>query len=208
YNVRVKVCVASLMSDANEEGCKRYSTGHSKPIGLLQEYGERDTIYFGLLTGSYGKNKSGGALRKNVGTMTDEINLTTGQFINDYKNPANPGLGRKDSIIRTLNALTIYGYNYSDGQYNSKDNCPWGLSSFENGSCTNWGNPQSEIYLESLRYLAGLSASFAVDDTAKVSGFSTATWTKPVGTNNYCAPLNILQFNASTSSYDTDELTA
>lgn len=206
YSVRVKVCVAGLMNDANEEGCKRYDSGHSKPIGLLQEYGEKDIIHFALLTGSYGKNKSGGALRKNAGTMTDEIDLTTGQFINPYRNPANTSLGRKDSIIRTLNALTVYGYDYSNGQYNNSDNCAWGLSSFNNGSCTNWGNPQSEIYLESLRYLSGLSATFNVDDSAKVAGFSTAAWTKPVTANNYCAPLNILQFNASTSSYDTDEL--
>jgi type IV pilus assembly protein PilY1 len=206
YSVRVKVCVPTLMNETNEEGCKRYDSGYSKPIGLLQEYGEKDTIHFGLLTGSYGKNKSGGALRKNVGTMKDEIDLTTGQFTNPYKNPSNQSLGRKDSIIRTLNALTIYGYDYSSGQYNSADSCDWGLSSFDNGKCTNWGNPQSEIYLESLRYLAGQSAEFAVDDSAKVTGFSTATWTKPVGANNYCAPLNVLQFNASTSSYDVDEL--
>jgi type IV pilus assembly protein PilY1 len=208
YSVRVQVCVANeaLETDANEEGCKLYSDGHAKPIGLLQEYGERDTIHFGLMTGSYGKNTSGGALRKNVGTMTDEINLATGQIINPYINASNPSLGRKDSIIRTLNALTIYGYNHNNGQYNSSDNCPWGLSSFLDGRCTNWGNPQSEIYLESLRYLAGKSAAFAVDDTAKVAGFSTAAWTKPVRADNYCAPLNILQFNASTSSYDTDQL--
>lgn len=206
YSVRVKVCDQDFMTNANEEGCKRYNNGHSKPIGLLQEYGERDIIHFALLTGSYGKNKSGGALRKNAGTMTDEIDLTTGQFINPDKDLTNASLGKKDSIIRTLNALTIYGYNHNNGQYNSSDNCPWGESSFENGSCTNWGNPQSEIYLESLRYLAGKSAAFAVDDTKKVAGFSTATWTKPVGTNNWCAPLNVLQFNASTSSYDTDEL--
>src|SRR5690606_11444129 len=66
--------------------------------------------------------------------------------------------------------------------------------------------PQSEIYLESLRYLAGHDAAYDIDDTTKVPGFSTATWNAPVGPENYCAPLNILQFNASTSSYDTDEL--
>lgn len=206
YSVRVKVCVPTLMNSTNEESCKLYNSGHSKPIGLLQEYGELDTIHFGLLTGSYGKNKSGGALRKNVGSMTDEIDPQTGQIINPYKNPSRPTLGRKDSIIRTLNALTIYGYNHNDGQYNVSDNCAWGLSSFTNGRCTNWGNPQSEIYLESLRYLAGQDAAFAEDDTTRVAGFSTAAWAKPVGSSNYCAPLNILQFNASTSSYDTDEL--
>lgn len=208
YSVRVRVCVAdsALKTDANEEGCKLYSDGHSKPIGLLQEYGENDTIHFALMTGSYGKNKSGGVLRKNVGSMTDEINLTTGQFINPNKSASDTT--KKDSIIRTLNALTIYGYNHNNGEYNGGDSCAWALSSFENGSCSNWGNPQSEMFLESLRYLAGKSVSdaFNSNDSSRVTGMATATWAAPVNANNYCAPLNILQFNASTSSYDTDEL--
>lgn len=198
FNVRVKVCVNNLMNEANEEGCRRYGN-NSKPIGLLQEYGEKDAIHFGLITGSYLKNKSGGVLRKNVGSVQNELNLTTGQI----EIPANT-----DSIIGTLNALTIVGYDYNNGQYNSSDSCPWGISSFNNGACTNWGNPQSEIYLESMRYLAGLSATsaFVADDSSKISGLRTATWSRPVTNGNYCAPLNILQFNASTSSYDKDEL--
>lgn len=199
YNVRVKVCVNNLMNETNEEGCKRYDNGNSKPIGLLQEYGEKDAIHFGLITGSYLKNKSGGVLRKNVGSMQNEINLTTGQLVI---------AANTDGIIKTLNLLTIAGYDYSSGQYNSTDSCPWGISSFDDGKCTNWGNPQSEIYLESMRYLAGLSATsdFNTDDSTKVTGLTTATWAKPVTNSNYCAPLNILQFNASTSSYDTDKL--
>lgn len=210
YSVRVQVCVSdpALKTNANEEGCKLYSDGHSKPIGLLQEYGENDTIHFALMTGSYGKNKSGGVLRKNAGSMTDEINLTTGQFINPNKSSSDTS--KKDSIIRTLDALTIYGYNHNNGEYNGGDNCAWALSSFDNGSCSNWGNPQSEMFLESLRYLAGKSVSdaFNSNDSSRVAGLATATWAAPVNANNYCAPLNILQFNASTSSYDTDELTA
>lgn len=208
YAVRVSVCVATLINETNEEGCKRYDSSYSKPIGLLQEYGEKDAIQFGLMTGSYGKNKSGGVLRKNIGTMTDEIDLTTGQFINPYKDDKNQSLGRKDSIIRTLNALTIYGYDYSNGQYNSTDSCAWGESFFSDDKCTNWGNPQSEIYLESLRYLAGEDATgdFNADDSRKISGLVTASWVKPVTPANYCAPLNVLQFNASTSSYDIDQL--
>lgn len=195
YSVRVKVCVSTLIS--SEEGCKQYDNGHYKPIGLLQEFGEKDAIHFGLITGSYLKNKQGGVLRKNVGNMRDEINLTTGQF----------SVGSNaDSIINTLNLLTIAGYYYDTGQYNDKDSCSWGISSFNDGTCTNWGNPQSEIYLESLRYLAGKSANFSADDSSKVPGLREATWVKPVTTANYCAPLNILQFNASTSSYDGDNL--
>lgn len=218
YAVRVSVCESKFIkpSDsekasinptglllANEEGCIEYPNGKYKPIGLLQEYGEKGTINFGLMTGSYSKNKSGGVLRKNVGSMTDEINLTTGILSDKVKN------GTPSTIIGTLDRLTIYGYNYANGLYNdaSGDNCEWGLSSFSDGKCSNWGNPQSEIYLESLRYLAGKAVNdvFKTSDASRIPGLNTADWISPVTADNYCAPLNILQFNASTSSYDFND---
>ena len=45
--------------------------GVYKPIGLLQRYGETDRMKFGLMTGSYTKNTSGGVLRKNIGSFTE-----------------------------------------------------------------------------------------------------------------------------------------
>src|SRR5690606_34588660 len=68
YNVRVKVCDPAFTDNENE-GCKAYGA-NQKPTGLLQEFGESGSIAFGLFTGSYGKNKSGGVLRKNIGVMT------------------------------------------------------------------------------------------------------------------------------------------
>src|SRR5690554_4475919 len=138
YNVRVKVCDPAFEDNENEN-CKAYGA-NQKPAGLLQEFGESGSIAFGLFTGSYGKNKSGGVLRKNIGVMTDELNED-----GTFKLPAN-------GIIKTLDLLRIYGYNFNDGTYNNGDNCSWALSSFNDGNCSNWGNPQSEIYLESLRY--------------------------------------------------------
>lgn len=209
YVARVSVCLSGLVNNKNNERCKTYNPGltsaGSKPIGLLQTYGENDSIHFGLMTGSYGLNKSGGVLRKKVGSITNEIN-TDGTF----KVPAD-GF----SIIKTIDLLRIYGYNFNDGTYNdssaSGDNCSWAKSSFDNGTCSNWGNPQAEIYLESLRYLAGLTTvNFDVDDASRIAGLNrVTTWTDPVDTSasgNYCAPLNVLQFNASTTSYDTDNL--
>ena len=197
YIVRVKACVPGLIG--NEE-CKEYPNGDFKPVGLLQTYGDDEHIYFGLMTGSYEKNKSGGVLRKNIGSMHDEINWDTD---GTFKSPPSAG-----SIIDSLDKLRIYGYNHSDGTYNTGDNCTWGISSFNNGSCTNWGNPQSEIFLESLRYLAGLSPesafSFSGDD--KITGLKCATWKDPITNQNYCAPLNIIDFNASMASYDDDQL--
>ena len=208
YNVRVQVC----KKDLEETNCQQYklATWKNKPIGLLQEYGENKLINFGLITGTYGRNKSGGVLRKNVGNMLDEIDKDNyGVF------KAAPSTG---GIINTLNLLRLYGYSYDTGDAGSYANattissttvpgCGYGLSSFSEGSCSNWGNPQSEIYYESLRYLAGATPSAAytnttLPETGYISGLTQATWTKPLSNSNYCAPLNILQFNASSNSYD------
>ena len=187
FNVRVKVCSSAAMIGG--EKCKAYNsaTGSSlKPIGLLQTYGDSNLIKFGLMTGSYSKNKSGGVLRKNVSSMNDEINAETGVFLSA------PSAG---GIISTLNKLTIYGYDFGDGTYNSGsgDNCSWGKSSFNNGQCTNWGNPQAEIFQESLSYLSGGSPAFAVSDPDKISGLNSAAWSAPITSENSCAPLNIIQ---------------
>lgn len=201
YIVRVQTCVESLLGD---EKCKRYPNGDYKPVGLLQDYGDSDQMYFGLLTGSYGANKSGGVLRKNLSSWRDEINATTGQFVT-------PSSGQ--GIQRTLSALRIYGYRHSDGTYfgtTGSDNCSWGLSSFSNGNCSNWGNPQAEVFLEALRYLGGKSATaaFNVDDSGRIAALRTATWSDVIGSSeaNQCSPLSVISFNASASSYDADEL--
>ncbi|HEY7884558.1 MAG TPA: PilC/PilY family type IV pilus protein [Cellvibrionaceae bacterium] len=197
--VRVKACDPDFVNEENNENCRGYAGGNLKPTGLLQAYGEDDSILFGLMTGSYNKNKSGGVLRKNVSSMTNEINPIDGTFIT----PAAGG-----SIVASLDAMRIVGYNFSDGIYNNADNCPWALSSFADGRCTNWGNPQSEIYLESLRYLAGLAPTVAFDtnDSDKLAALSPVTWADPISDSNYCSPLNVIQFNASTSSYDGNQL--
>lgn len=202
FNVRVKVCTSASMIGG--EKCKAYNseTGTSlKPIGLLQTYGDSNLIKFGLMTGSYSKNKSGGVLRKNVSSMNDEIAAGTGVF------QSAPSTG---GIISTLNKLTIYGYDFGDGTYNnsSGDNCSWGKSSFNNGQCTNWGNPQAEIFQESLSYLSGGSPAFAVSNPDKISGLISPAWSAPITSANSCAPLNVIQFNASTTSYDGDNLSS
>lgn len=197
YVVRVQACVSGLLGT---EDCKQYPDGTWKPAGLLQEYGDNGEILFALMTGSYGNNKSGGVLRKNAADMTDEINVDTdGTFI------------AADGIIRTLDSLRIYGYRYDNGTYfgtSGSDNCSWGLDSFTDGNCSNWGNPQAEIYLESLRYLAGesASASFESSDSGYISALDAETWEDPVPDAKWCSALNVIQFNASTISFDGDGL--
>lgn len=198
YVVRVSVCNSSLIG---QEDCKQYPSGNYKPIGILQRFGDNESVMWGLLTGSYKKNKSGGVLRKNIGFVTDEINTTT-----DGTFKAAPATG---GIINTIDKFRLVNYSFSDGTYNTADTCEWGESSFVNGQCTNWGNPFAEILMECYRYYAGKSpnTNFDADDSTILSGVTRqTTWSNPQTADTACASLNVIAFNASTVSYDGNEL--
>ena len=225
YRVMVEACrndffpATATTGFKTTEKCKAYGQVDGsgkpfyKPIGLLQVYGDDGRINFGLMTGSYSKNTSGGVLRKNTGALSDEIDAATGVFKTAPPN---------GSIVGTLSRLRMYGYDYNVGTYIGADgNCTYQLTSSQlvDNMCRTWGNPMSEIYAESLRYFAGATAPTAAFQTTAdatlfpASGIypamSTATWPNPnnVLTNaNYCAPLNILAFNSSVSSKDHDQV--
>jgi type IV pilus assembly protein PilY1 len=201
FVARVQACVPGLIGT---EKCKLYPAGDYKPRGLLQFYGDNDQIKFGLLTGSYQKNISGGVLRKNIGSMTSEVNTTTdGTFI------ANPTGG---GIIDTINKMRISGYYYGNGTYNGSypngDGCGFQLTSITEGNCTSWGNPMSEAYYESLRYFAGKrpTSAYLYSGSSHDAdlGLPLATWVDPLNNTNYCSPLNVLVINASVSTDDDD----
>lgn len=195
YVARVKACVSVGL--IGSEDCQRYPSGNYKPVGLLHEYGESDALKFGLMTGSYQKNKSGGVLRKNIGSFTDEVNL-------DSDGTFKPVAGMVDTLNRLRISRYYYGTGTGDGLYNNTDSCPWGRSSFSDGNCSNWGNPISEIYTEAVRYFAGLDATpaFAADDTSYIAGLTTADWEDPLDSANWCAKSNVILINASEVSYD------
>ncbi len=202
YAVRVQACVAGLLGN---EKCKQYPGGNYKPIGLLHVYGEPGLMHFGLMTGSYQKNISGGVLRKNVASFADEVNTTTdGTFKSAMLAAGSAG------IVNTVNRLRIWGYDYGDGTYldSSGDNCTWQLANITEGNCRSWGNPMAEVYYESLRYFAGKSRTAAYNYSSGSAdaalGLPSATWADPLNNDNYCSPLNVLVFNASVSSYDSD----
>ena len=100
YAVRVQVCVSTLI---HLEKCKRYPSGNYKPIGLFQDYGEAaagsEPMYFGLLSGFYAKNTSGGVLRRNIGSMRDEINVDTNGIFKSF-----------DGIITSMNRMRSTGF--------------------------------------------------------------------------------------------------
>ncbi len=103
FIARVEACKTGLLG---EERCKQYPSLNYKPIGLLQVYGDVNLINFGLMTGTYDKNISGGVLRKNASSFNDEINLAGD---GTFKYPATGG------IVDTLNRLRLYGYRYDKG---------------------------------------------------------------------------------------------
>jgi type IV pilus assembly protein PilY1 len=213
---RVQVCVSGLIG---AENCKQYpdntiASNPYKPIGLLQKYGETGNIKFGLVTPTFDHNASGGVLRAalpDAGTndgdfISNEISASTGVFTGTA------------GIITNINALRIYGYKYESGNnYGDGNGCGYQQTGITTGSgsgtlvgegnCSSWGNPMAESYIETLRYLAGQSPNpaFASGNEDKKLGMSVvATWNDPITSANFCAALNVINFNASSLSYDTD----
>lgn len=203
YIVRVESCVSVALE--GKEKCQTYPSGNQKPIGLLHEFGESEQIKFGLLTGSYKKNKSGGVVRKDISSFAGEVNVAT--------NGTFTGVA---GIVKTIDLFRISGYEYgntnSDGKYNTTDTCPWGKSQFAEGNCSNWGNPASEMYLEAVRYFAGLNnntsfSSATTDDNSYIAGLTNVgAWNDPLDASNYCASCSIIILNTSDFSYDSDSL--
>jgi type IV pilus assembly protein PilY1 len=202
YVVRVKVCVTGLL----EENCKAYPNGNYKPAGLIHDYGETDTMYFGLITGSYEKNTDGGVLRKQVSSFRDEIDVNNGSFLG-----TNPG------IVHTLDRLSVTGFtNATWFEYTDPaDNCGWITDGpITSGRCPMWGNPVSEMMYESLRYFAGKGAPTSAFNIAATGnrdaqlGLSRATWNDPYtgGSTAQCAKPFQTVISDINNSYDTDKL--
>lgn len=202
FVARVKSCDPNWLGD---EKCKQYPAGNYKPIGLLQVYGEPGLLKFGLMTGSYDKNISGGVLRKNIGPLTDEINALGGGSDSGDGTFKVPSGG---NIINTLSRMRIYGYYYGDGTYlgSNGDNCTWQQVSVSQGQCRSWGNPMAEIFYETIRYFSGhgngatSAYTYGSGSADATLGLPLATWSDPLTNNNYCSPLNALVFNASVST--------
>lgn len=199
YAVRVMVGVPS-MPEAN---CKQYPSGGHKPVGLLQRYGESEQMYFGLLTGSFAKNISGGVLRRNVGSLKDEINPQTGQVT------------ALNGIIKTIDKLRIYGFRYDDYMYEPGWPGAWiATRLMTDGEQGNWGNPVAEMMYEAVRYFAGKPAPTpafdyreTADDTAL--GLPKAAWKDPYNEEdgfNYCAKPFLLVLSDAKPSYDSESV--
>ncbi|MCG6940552.1 MAG: hypothetical protein LJE69_04805 [Thiohalocapsa sp.] len=142
YFARVEVCDPAVGLESN---CRIYPSGNYKPTGLLQKHGEDDQMLFGLISGSYTYpyNMQGGVVRKNMGSITDEIDLDTGAWSNTV------------GIIRTIDLMRIIDFN-QDRNY--EYNGGWLTSAPMSESWSqfpDWGNPIGEMMYEGVRYFAG-----------------------------------------------------
>ncbi|MCH9697186.1 MAG: pilus assembly protein PilC [Gammaproteobacteria bacterium] len=211
-SVRVNVCHKTATEDFREANCSTYPNGNIKPTGILQHYGEDSTsrpILFGLMTGSYQKNKSGGVLRKNIGKLSgndaanasqNEIDSNSGVFINQG--------ATDEGIINTMNRLRISSYDFGSQKYQNSCHSP-GIPDFDDGECVDWGNPLSEIYLETLRYLAGKASpttAFNADDSDFIISLPQVSWKDPMPAEDWCADTSVIAISTGLNSFDTDQL--
>ena len=202
---RIEVCKSGQL----EPNCQTYPNGNRKPTGLLHSFSVNSdgesTIRFGLLSGSYINNFSGGVLRKNAyflqgnldgsgnpDTAKDEVDLQTGQFINQSNGD--------EGIINTLDRFRITQHRPPQGYRSSCDHCG------------NWGNPLGEIYTETLRYLTREStgantptADFDTDDSGRITGLPNPAWVDPYSNDNWCAAPSVILISTGLNSFDDDE---
>lgn len=198
FRVRVEVCTSTW-----NVGCKRYPNGNYKPVGLLHDYGENESMYFGLLSGSYDNPMSGGRLRKVVSSFANEVNNTTGQFVANAP------------IVNNLNRLRIRDYNNTrtDNAYRSGwvPNRP-----MNEGEFVDWGNPIGEMLYEATRYFAGKGSATSAFNSAGTTrdgqvGLTSATWDDPYSPSSAasaesCARANFLTISDVYPSFDSDQL--
>ena len=245
YYVRVKVCDSSIGLESN---CKEYpNSPPSKPTGLFQKYGEstetvcsksfnscntdsdcggspevcidKGKIFFGLMTGSYTKNLSGGVLRWNIDAITHAVdNRNVGIIKTSSSN-----------MLTNFDKIKIKGFTYSDYSYQDTGaNCGWiSTRPITEGECRMWGNPIAEMMYEATRYFAGKTdptseysagtGNTGTDDAVlgltNQSDTSTGggaadqdDWIPPYNKYPSCSKPFIITLSDVSPSYDSDQL--
>jgi type IV pilus assembly protein PilY1 len=193
YKVHVDVCTSQYNA-----GCKQYSNGNYKPVGLLHEYGEDGSMLFGLLTGSYNSNMSGGVLRSTVKNIDTYIDSNTGVFNSN-----------SHSIFRALDSIRIRDFNHGNTDMAYR-NGSYRTGPMQEGRYVDWGNPIAEMLYEGVRYFSGKKS--ATSDFAPggydsdVFGENPPTWDDPYELQPWCSKPNIIVMSDVYPSYDSDSL--
>lgn len=244
--VRVQACSKDYDGRGSER-CRFYrradgetSVVSRKPIGLLQEFGTSELktqpvrAEFGLITGSYDDNFKGGRLRKNMGSVNDEIDLNTGRFCHLIAAVSGSTCAYSSATIAATQAGIIRSFEsvslYNAGRYD--DNAPTSGGSkipfpfpneVSNTFYPSWGNPMSEMITQALAYFAHLPLGGG-DGTSRdleVGMPISVTATDPLAdTANdpvagiprkdlygraICRPMHMLAISSGAVTHDTDE---
>ena len=177
---------------------------------------DKAAMYFGMMSTTYAKNKSGGVLRKNFGSVLDEVEPNNGQ--------SKTAENISGNIIHTFDRLKVIDFDFTGSNTPSYlANCPFSAGAYgiftEGSQCRMWGNPIAEMMYESLRYLAGKGTSTAEFDYSgsQDAGLSlshppwgkfregSATY-KPYSIFPSCSKPFLLVLSDINTSYDSDQL--
>jgi len=192
----VTVCSTGFIEDS----CQQYPNGQFKPIGLLHEYGENNSMYFSLLTGSYENNLQGGVLRQKMDSFGEnEVDPTTGIFTQA------PGIVTSLDAIQIPNDFILQSVQRDCGWLTTRQ--------FTNGECRAWGNPVAEMMYEGMRYLAGEmtpTPQFETDGGMDEElGLQSSPWDDPYSTDQpyaQCSSAYQLVISDPSPSFDGDQL--
>lgn len=206
FKVRVLAGVSGLPDLKREKKYMHSGTSSAvwKPIGLLQRFGEPGRMLFGLMSGSYGNHLSGGVLRKNIGPITDEIDLNTGRFKYKYDSSV-------EGIIKAIDNFRVIGFNHRDSGGDGRWDQTIYSRPIKEGENHMWGNPIAEMMYEGLRYFAGKDptpefSTRVSDGNDRGLDLPLEAWEDPFESNPYCSKPFMLVISDINPSYDTDQL--
>jgi len=214
--VRVLVCDSSNLPNQGDDSsfgyCKSYGSGSAisyKPIGVLHKYGEQDSIYFGLLTGSFKKNYSGGVLRRGVSSFASEVSRSTGIFVGSYRSDTASVKG----LVYTIDRFAPG--KFTPGGWPAYPESGETASSYS-ASAAAVGNPVAEMMYEGLRYFTGSSRTSAFWDGSALDGNNLTSesaklpavlsWDNPYATYNLCSKPTQMVVSDVTPTFDSDQL--
>ena len=196
----VEVCSAGFLDDS----CSAYGDSDReiyKPTGILHKYGENDSMYFSLVTGSYENNLRGGVLRQTMGSFGErEVDPLTGIFNAD------------SGIVHTLDAIQMPN-NFVNRSARMSD-CNGSRSrQMVNGECSAWGNPMAEMMYEGMRYMAGLEeptpSFYSNSGIDSDLGLIAETWDDPYSDDkpySECLASYQLVISDPSPTFDSDDL--
>lgn len=145
-----KVCSKTMAKSCSSDSACRPDSNNGTDLGICVD---KSRMYFGLITGSYTHNLQGGVIRKNILSISDEVDTANGFFKTAANIPSN--------MLETFDKLQIIDYTDSANSYS---NCVNQNELITDGKCRVWGNPLAEIMYESLRYFAGKGVATSIYD--------------------------------------------